>query len=147
MSVPRRRLTYSSKAILPVSARVEKPRSPAPREVPVWVQGYLNRLQEARREYLLLESHEEREEAVEGQGEVTMTEVNSDLVQNQLLELAQQVMHVVPACNEEKEIIKDDFESSKKIFKNCKLGYKRNNRGLIRRYWEYIPSLYCIKQY
>jgi len=68
-------------------------------------------LEEARREYLLLKAHEEPEEAEERQGEVAMWEVNSDLVQNQLSELAQQVMHVIQACNEEKEIIEDDFES------------------------------------
>ena len=72
-------------------------------------------MEEARREYLLLKAHEEPEEAEEGQGEVAMWEVNSDLVQNQLSELAQQVMHVIQVCNEEKEIIEDDFESVKNI--------------------------------
>jgi len=61
---------------------------------------------------LLLKNHEEPDEAEEGQGEVVMTEA-SDLVQSQLSELAQQVMHVIQACNEEKEIIEDDFESVK----------------------------------
>jgi len=113
MSIPRRRLTYTSKALLPVSSRIEKPRTPVQREVPVWVQSYQNRLEEARREYLLLKDHEEPEEALEGQGEVVMAEANTDLVQEQLSELAQQVMHVIQACNEEKEIIEDDFESVK----------------------------------
>ena len=106
-------MTYTSKALLPVSSRVEKPRSPAQREIPVWVQDYQNRLEEARREYLLLKNHEEPEEAEEGQGEVVMAEASTDLVQDQLSELAQQVMHVIQACNEEKEIIEDDFESVK----------------------------------
>jgi len=104
-------LTYTSKALLPVGSRVEKPRSPARRDVPVWVQSYQNRLEEARREYLLLKDHEEPEEALEGQGEVVMT--GTDLVQEQLSELAQQVMHVIQACDDEKEIIEDDFESVK----------------------------------
>ena len=102
-------MTYTSKALLPVSSRVEKPRSPAQRDIPVWVQGYQNRLEEARREYLLLKNHAEPEE---GQ-DVVMGEANTDLVQDQLSELAQQVMHVIQACNEEKEIIEDDFESVK----------------------------------
>jgi len=106
-------LTYTSKALLPVSSRIEKPRSPAHRDIPAWVQNYQNRLEEARREYLLLKNHEEPEEALEGQGEVVMAEANTDLVQEQLSELAQQVMHVIQACNEEKEIIEDDFESVK----------------------------------
>jgi len=42
-----------------------------------------------------------------------MGEANCDLVHNQLSELAQQVMHDSQACNEEKEIIEDDFESVK----------------------------------
>jgi len=42
-----------------------------------------------------------------------MSEANSDLVQDQLSELAQQVMHVIRACNQENEIIEDDFESVK----------------------------------
>ena len=67
--------------------------------MPVWVQQYQNQLEEARREYLLLKSHEEPKEAQDGQGEVAMVEVNTDLVQNQLSELAQQVMHVIQACN------------------------------------------------
>ena len=55
----------------------------------------------------------EPDEAEEDQGEVVMVEANSDLVQNQLSELAQQVLHVIQACKEEKEIIEDDFESVK----------------------------------
>ena len=102
-----------SMALLPVISRVEKPRYPAPREVPVWVQNDQNRLEEARREYLLLMSHKEQWEAVEGQGEVVMVDANSDLLQNQLSELVQQVMHVVQECNEEKEVIEDDFKSVK----------------------------------
>jgi len=94
-----------------VSSRIEKPRSPPQREIPVWVQNYQNHLEEARREYLLLKNHEDPDKAEEGQGEVVMAKVSTDLVQNQLSELAQQVMHVIQECNEETEIIDGDFES------------------------------------
>lgn len=47
------------------------------------------------------------------QGEVEMTEVNTDLVQCQLLELAQQIIHVIQACNEKKDILEEDFDSVK----------------------------------
>jgi hypothetical protein len=53
------------------------------------------------------------EEAEEGQGELEMPDANSSLVQRQLSELAQQVVHIVQACNEEKEILEDEFESVK----------------------------------
>jgi len=42
-----------------------------------------------------------------------MGEAHSNLVQDQLSEHGQQVMHVIQACNEEKEIIEDDSESVK----------------------------------
>jgi hypothetical protein len=62
---------------------------------------------------LLLKEQEEPEEALEGQGEVQMLEANHDLVQKQLSELAQQIVHVIEACNEEKDILKEDFDSVK----------------------------------
>jgi len=60
---------------------------------------------------LLLKEQEEPEEAEEGQGEIQMLEANPDLVQEQLSELAQQIVHVIEACNEEKDILKEDFDS------------------------------------
>jgi hypothetical protein len=60
---------------------------------------------------LLHKEQEEPEEALEGQGEIQMSEVNPDLVQKQLSELAQQIVHVIEACNEEKDILKEDFDS------------------------------------
>jgi hypothetical protein len=42
--------------------------------------GYQRRLDSARRDYLLLKQQEEHEEALEGQGEVKMTEASTDLV-------------------------------------------------------------------
>jgi len=40
-------------------------------------------------------------------------EENTDLVQKQLSELAQQIVHVIEACNEEKDILEQDFDSVK----------------------------------
>jgi predicted nucleic acid-binding Zn-ribbon protein len=60
---------------------------------------------------LLLKEQEELEEALEGQGEVQMSEANPDLVQEQLSELAQQIVHVIEACNEGKDILEEDFDS------------------------------------
>jgi hypothetical protein len=51
------------------------------------------------------------EHAAEGQGELEMPDENSKLVQKQLSELVQQAVHIVKACNEEKEILEDEFES------------------------------------
>ena len=62
---------------------------------------------------MLLKEQEEPEEALEGQGEIQMSEENPDLVQKQLSELAQQIVHVIEACNEEKDILKEDFDSVK----------------------------------
>jgi predicted nucleic acid-binding Zn-ribbon protein len=106
-------LTYTSKALAPSSSRVEKPRSPAARAIPDWCQDYQRRIEAARRDYFLLKEQEEPEEALEGQGEVQMSDVNSDLVQKQLSELPQQIVHVIEACNEEKDILKEDFDSVK----------------------------------
>jgi predicted nucleic acid-binding Zn-ribbon protein len=41
-----------------------------------------------------------------------MTE-DSDLVQKQLSELAHQIVHVIEACNVEKDILEQDFDSVK----------------------------------
>jgi hypothetical protein len=45
-----------------------------------------------------------------GQGEIVMTEAKSDLVHSQLWELTQQILHVIQACNEEKEVLKEEFD-------------------------------------
>ena len=97
MATPRRRL----KALAPSGSRVEKPRSPAARTIPGWCLEYQRRIEAARRDYLLLKEQEEQEEALEGQGEIQMSEVNPDLVQKQLSELTQQIVHVIEACNKQ----------------------------------------------
>jgi len=113
MTAPRRWLTFTSKALGPSSSRVEKPRSPAARHIPEWCLEYQRRIEDARRDYLLLIEQEEPEGAPEGQGEIQMTEANTDLVQKQLLELPQQIVHVIEACNKEKDILKEDYDSVK----------------------------------
>ena len=60
---------------------------------------------------MLLKEREEPPEAIPGQGEVEMSEGNQDSVQEQLSELTQQVIHVIQACNEEKEVLEDEFDS------------------------------------
>jgi hypothetical protein len=102
---------FTSKALAPSSSRVEKPRSPVARPIPGWCLEFQRRIEAARRDYLLLKEQEEPEQALEGQGEIQMTEANSDLVQKQLSELAQQIVHVIEACNEEKDILEEDFDS------------------------------------
>jgi hypothetical protein len=46
---------------------------------------------------------EEPEETLPGQRELEMPDENSDLVQKQLLQLAQHVVSIIQACNKEKE--------------------------------------------
>ena len=60
---------------------------------------------------MLIKAQGEPEEALEGQGEIEMSEANPDLVQKQLSELAQRAIHLVQASNKEKEILEDEFES------------------------------------
>ena len=90
---------------------MEKPRSPAARPIPEWCLEYQKRIEDARREYLLIKEQAEPEEALEGQGEIDMLELNTNLVQGQLSELAQQIVHVIEACNSEKDVLKEEFDS------------------------------------
>jgi len=62
---------------------------------------------------LLIKEQAEPEEAPEGQGEVEMLKLNTDLVQEQLSELAQQIVHVIEACDEEKDILEEECDSVK----------------------------------
>jgi hypothetical protein len=94
MAATRRRLTWKSSALAPSGSTVEKPRSPAAREIPAWVQDYLRRIEQARLEHQQMKAIEFPEEAEEGQGELEMPDANSNLVQKQLSELAQQVVHI-----------------------------------------------------
>jgi len=40
-----------------------------------------------------------------------MLEPNTDLVRDQLSEIAQQIVHGIAACNEEKGMLKEEFDS------------------------------------
>jgi len=113
MVAPRRRLTFTSKALAPSGLRVEKPQSPVSKPIPEWCLEYQRRVEAARREYLLIKEQEEPEEALEGQGDIEMLEPGTDLVQEQLSELAQQIVHVIAACNEEKDVLEEEFDSVK----------------------------------
>jgi hypothetical protein len=62
---------------------------------------------------LLIKEKGEPEEALEGQGEIEMTEANTDLVQKQLSELTQQIIYVIEASNDENGILEKDFDSVK----------------------------------
>ena len=62
---------------------------------------------------MLIKEQAEPEEAPEGQGEVEMLILNTDLVQEQLSELAQQIVHVIEACDEEKDILEEECDSVK----------------------------------
>jgi hypothetical protein len=53
----------------------------------------------------------EPDEAEEGPGEVEITKASTDLVQQQLWELAQQVVHDIEVCNNEQEILEKEFNS------------------------------------
>ena len=70
-------------------------------------------IEQARLEHQQIKAIEYPEEAEEGQGELEMTDANPNLVQKQLSELAQPVVHIVQACNEEQEILEDEFEPVK----------------------------------
>ena len=83
----------------------------AAKEIPVWVLEYQNRIELARLEYQQMKIIEAPEEAELGHGELEMPNVNSGLVQKQLSELAQPVVHIIQACNEEKEVLDDECES------------------------------------
>jgi hypothetical protein len=58
------------------------------------VQDYQRRIEQARLDHQQLKAIEFAEEAEEGQGELEMPNANSNLVQKQLSELAQQVVHI-----------------------------------------------------
>jgi hypothetical protein len=44
---------------------------------------------------------------------VELTKASTDLVHKQLLELAQQTVHVILACNNEKDVLEEEFDTLK----------------------------------
>jgi hypothetical protein len=111
MAATRRRWTWKSCALVPCGSRVEKPWSPAAREIPAWVLDYQRRAEQARLQHIHMKVIEYPEETQDSQGELEMPDANSNLVQKQLSELMQQVVYIVQACNEEKELLEAEFES------------------------------------
>jgi len=81
MAAVRRRLTWKSSALAPSGSQVEKPRSPAAKEIPAWVQDYQRRIQQALLDHQQIKQIEYPEEAEEGQGELEKPDANSNLVQ------------------------------------------------------------------
>jgi hypothetical protein len=69
-----------------------------------------SRIEQARLEYQPMKEIEFPEEAEQGQRALEMPDASSDLVQKQLSELAQHVVHIMQACNEEKVILEDEFD-------------------------------------
>jgi len=108
-------LTYTNKALAPSGLKVEKPRSPAGTANPAWCQECQRRIENAQREYLLLKSQEEPDEAPSGQGEVEMNEASTNLGQKQLSGLGQQIVHVIQSCKEEKDILEEEFDCLKNV--------------------------------
>ena len=110
MATPRRRLTSKSSALAPSGSPVEKPRSPAAREILALVQEIQSRIEQDRLEHQQMKELEYPKGAEGGQGELEMTDANSNLVQKRFSELVQQVVHIVQACNEEKELFEDELD-------------------------------------
>jgi len=108
---PRRRLLFNSLALARSNTRIEKPQSPAGSAITEWLQEHQWMMEATQRDNLLLKSQEEPDVATCGQGEVDMTEANTDLVQRQLLELAQYIVHVSQACNEHKDVLAEELDS------------------------------------
>jgi len=95
-----------------IPTRIEKrssDKSPAAHQTPAWCHSYQRTLEAAREQIRLIKEAAEPEEAELGIGEVSMPE--ADPVQGRLEQISQQMMHVVQACNEEKEIIEEEFLS------------------------------------
>ena len=78
---------------------MEKPRSPAARESPTWVQDYQPRIEQASLEYQQLWAIEFQDEAKYSQGQLEMLDANSNIVQTQSSEIAQQGVHKVRVSN------------------------------------------------
>jgi len=110
MAIPRRRPTFCTGTSTHRSLRVEKQssgRSPRSQEIPEWCRNYQLRIEAAREQLKQIKEAGEPEEAQLGLGEVEMR--LDDPVQKQLQGLTQQMVHIIEACNSEKEIIEEEF--------------------------------------
>jgi chromosome segregation ATPase len=112
MAIPRRRFTFSTGTSTHRSPRIEKTssaRSPRPQEIPEWCRNYQLRIEAAREQLKQIEEAGEPEEAELGLGEIEMRQ--ADPVQQHLQGLTQQIVHIIEACNSEKEIMEEEFLS------------------------------------
>jgi hypothetical protein len=112
MAIPRRRLTFATGTSTHRSLRVEKQgfaKFPRAQEIPEWCQNNLLRIEAAREQLKQIKEAGEPEEAQLGLGEVEMR--LDDPVQQQLQGLTQQIVHIIVACNSEKEVIEEEFLS------------------------------------
>jgi hypothetical protein len=112
MAIPRRRLTFSTGTSTHRSLRIEKTssaRSPRPQEIPEWCRNYQLRIEAAREQLKQIKEAGEPEQAELGLGEIEMRQ--ADPVQQQLQGLTQQMVHIIEACNSEKEVLEEEFLS------------------------------------
>jgi len=94
----------------PRVGRIEGSRSPAGLDYPKNCQQFRSSIEVAQREYMRLNCQQESDEAPSGQWDVDLTETNTDLVQRQLSELAQQIIHVILACHKENDILEEESD-------------------------------------
>jgi len=112
MATPRRRVTVSTGTATLRSLRVEKPsssKSPSSQEIPEWCQNYQRRIQAAKKQLKQIKEQGVPAEAQLGLAEVEMFQ--ADPVQQQVQGLTQQMVHIIEACNSEKEVIDEEFLS------------------------------------
>ena len=153
MAAPERQLTVNSKALAPSSLRVEKTRSSVAKDIPEWCQEYQCRLEAALRDYFLLNDCEEADEAEGGQGKVVMKEADAHLVQQQLSELAKQVVYVIQACNEENDVLEEEFDfltngilimESQMQTKKVRIDSKVSGVGLVMQFQQAMLQEICL---
>jgi len=78
-------------------------------EIQAWVHDYQHRIVQAGLGHQHMNLIEFPRKTADGQGEWEMPDVNLNLGEMQLSELAQQVVHTVQACHKETEIQEDQF--------------------------------------
>ena len=103
-------MTSKCNKLTPSDSRVEKPRQPAATEMTKWAHDYGRWIEQVRVEYQHIKAMEFPHNADLGEGEKEMPDTNYNLVQTQLSYLAQHVLHIVQAGNDQKQILNDEFE-------------------------------------
>jgi hypothetical protein len=110
MATPWHRLIWKSRMLAPSGSRIEKPWSRAAVPISSSVQEFQRRIEQVPLECEQMRPIEAPEEADLGHRELEMQDVSSSVVQKRLLELAQQVVQIIQAWNEDKEVVEDEFE-------------------------------------